>query len=343
MQPSLREIHERKSGKLSDKWDLYLEIYEQLFSKYRDKNINLLEIGVQNGGSLDTWSTYFEKAINIIGCDIDPKCANLRFHDQRIQVVVGDATTTETGQNIDKLAESFDLIIEDGSHISRDIIITFTEFFPRLRPGGLYIAEDLHCCYWEEWGGGLSSPYSGIEYFKALCDCINANHWYRKDVMPVDYINTIGKHYGAIICRQLLESISSIRFYDSVCVIEKAAEGNLVRLSTRIIGGDIESVAMGLKELDTSLPIYLQKEARLTGLADFATEVYKLAEENAGLSEKNASLREENARTFIINKSLAEELYYIKVSLGWRITLPLRLARRLTKFLIAWIINRFSG
>ena len=320
MQPSLRDIHERKSGKLSDKWDLYLETYEQLLSKYRDKNINILEIGVQNGGSLETWSTYFNKAENIIGCDIDTNCANLQFHDQRIKVVVGDATTAETGQNIDKLAESFDLIIEDGSHSSRDIITTFAEFFPRLRPGGLYIAEDLHCCYWEEWGGGLSFPYSGIEYFKALCDCINANHWHRKDIISADYINTIGKHYGVIVCDQLLESILSIRFYDSICVIEKAAEGKPFRLSERIIGGAEENVASGLKELDTSLPIHRQKEAHFTGLACLASEM-------TAISEKHNKL-------LVENELLSARLYKIETSSSWRITKPLRSASSAIKLLI---------
>ena len=326
MQPDLREVHEKKSGKLSDKWDLYLETYEQLLSKYRDKNINILEIGVQNGGSLETWGTYFDKAENIIGCDINTKCADLQFHDQRIKVVVGDATTPETGQNIDRLAESFDLIIEDGSHTSRDIIAIFAEFFPRLRPGGLYIAEDLHCCYWEEWGGGLSSPYSGIEYFKTLCDCINANHWYRKDVTPVDYINTIGKHYGVIICDQLLESILSIRFYDSVCVIEKAVEGKPFRLSERIISGDEESVASGLRELDTSLPIYRQKEARFTGLASLASEV-------TVLSEKYDKLLGEN-------KILSAKLYKIETSSSWRLTKPLRSVSNAIKLLIRLARNK---
>ncbi len=57
-QLSLAEIHTRSSGKLPDKWDLYLQIYEQVLSKYRDDDLNLLEIDVQNGGSLETWGIY---------------------------------------------------------------------------------------------------------------------------------------------------------------------------------------------------------------------------------------------------------------------------------------------
>jgi hypothetical protein len=314
-QLSLREIHSRASGKLSDKWDIYLEIYDHLLSKYRGKNINFLEIGVQNGGSLETWSAYFDKAENVIGCDINAKCESLQFTDKRIRVIVGDATTEDTAKEVEKLAQSLDIVIEDGSHTSRDIITTFARFFPKLRPGGLYVAEDLHCCYWEEWGGGLSSPYSGIEYFKALCDCLNSSHWYRSDKTQVDYINKIGRHHGITISNELLNSIQSIEFYDSLCVIRKTQDGSLARIKERIIGGNEENVALGLKQLDKCMPICHQKDSRLTGLADLFNEIKRLSAENAKL------LRE--------IETLSADLAQTRSSLSWRLTKPLRAIRNM--------------
>jgi cephalosporin hydroxylase len=140
----LAAIHARSHGKLSDKWDLYLEVYNQLFSEYRDRPIDLLEIGVQNGGSLETWAEFFSNAGRLIGCDINKECASLTFNDPRIHIIIGDATDSVTVQEIEAITDRVDIVIEDGSHESRDIVRSFVEFFPRIRPGGIYIAEDLH-------------------------------------------------------------------------------------------------------------------------------------------------------------------------------------------------------
>ena len=48
---------------------------KRYFESMMDQPINLLEIGVRNGGSLELWAEYFNKAVNIVGCDIDEACA----------------------------------------------------------------------------------------------------------------------------------------------------------------------------------------------------------------------------------------------------------------------------
>ena len=50
---SLREVHSEQQGKVSDKWARYLDIYEAAFANFRDLPVRVLEIGVQNGGSLE--------------------------------------------------------------------------------------------------------------------------------------------------------------------------------------------------------------------------------------------------------------------------------------------------
>lgn len=55
---SIEQIHQKKMGKVSDKWSSYLPFYDELFEKYRTQNLNLLEIAVQNGGSLGTWKIF---------------------------------------------------------------------------------------------------------------------------------------------------------------------------------------------------------------------------------------------------------------------------------------------
>ena len=112
---SLATIHRQKTGKVSDKWSSYLDFYDDRFFYLQDSQVSILEIGVQNGGSLETWAKYFWNAEKIVGIDVDPKCADLKFEDKRIKVIVGDSKTTH-------IDSTFDIIIDDGSHQSDDII-----------------------------------------------------------------------------------------------------------------------------------------------------------------------------------------------------------------------------
>ena len=55
----------------TDKGDFksYIDLfYEDYFLNYKNKKINLLEIGFRNGASLYLWAKYFKKG-NIIGFD----------------------------------------------------------------------------------------------------------------------------------------------------------------------------------------------------------------------------------------------------------------------------------
>jgi hypothetical protein len=75
----IETLHRGKTGKVSDKWASYLGYYDTLFASLRDSPVSMLEIGVQNGGSLETWSRYFEAGERFIGCDIDPHCGLLQY------------------------------------------------------------------------------------------------------------------------------------------------------------------------------------------------------------------------------------------------------------------------
>lgn len=174
---TLKQLYDTHRGKVSDKWSSYLRAYDRLFAEYRQRPVRLLEIGVQNGGSLEIWSRYFPKAQSIVGCDINPDCAKLNYEDNRIAVVIGDANFDSTEEAILAHAAALDIIIDDGSHLSSDIIKSFARYFPHLEYGGIFIIEDLHCSYWHESEGGLYYPFSSITFFKRLSDTINHEHW----------------------------------------------------------------------------------------------------------------------------------------------------------------------
>ena len=58
---------------VSLKSDTYFQVYEDIFSKYVDKKITFVEVGVLHGGSLSMWKEYFGKKARIIGIDLNPK------------------------------------------------------------------------------------------------------------------------------------------------------------------------------------------------------------------------------------------------------------------------------
>lgn len=249
--PSLRDLYTSHQGKVTDKWSFYLDAYENLLAPYRLEPIRLLEIGIQNGGSLDVWTRYFPNAERLVGCDINVACASLVYEDSRIGLVVGDANEDETQLRILDLSPRFDVILDDGSHQSLDIVKSFTRYFPYLNEGGIYVAEDLHCSYWSAFGGGLFHPYSSVNFFKRLADIVNFEHWGVLGARA-DVIKSFLEEYNCNISATELAQIHSVEFLNSMCVIRKKRVAKNV-LGPRMIAGTEARVFPQLLELQGQL------------------------------------------------------------------------------------------
>jgi SAM-dependent methyltransferase len=237
---SLVQLYERHDGKVSDKWESYLYLYDELFVKYRNENIRLLEIGVQNGGSLELWSRYFKNAELIVGCDINPACRALAYEDPRVKIVVGDVNLDRTRDEIKNISSDYHVVIDDGSHRSDDIVRAFTFLFERVVPGGVYIAEDLHCSYWAEWNGGLFRSASAMNFFKVLADVVNYDHWGIR-ASRSDLFSAFTNEYDFELIERVLAEVHSVEFLDSLCIVKKGLPGRN-SLGNRIIVGSQASV-----------------------------------------------------------------------------------------------------
>ena len=247
---SLQRLYEDHVGKVSDKWSIYLVEYDRAFRDYRDEAISLLEIGVQNGGSLEIWSTYFPNARAFVGCDINPDCAKLVFDDPRISVVVGDANSDSAAAAMLARAPTFDIVIDDGSHRSGDIERSFARYFPRLNDGGIFVAEDIHCSYWKEFDGGLFDPFSSIAFFKQLADIISHEHW-GVEKPATELIRGFFEKYEFEMTEEDLARVHSVEFVNSMCFVRKEKpERNT--LGTRFIAGSAEGVMPGHRPLHSS-------------------------------------------------------------------------------------------
>lgn len=238
---SLQNHYDAHSGKVSDKWSLYLEAYEQYLAPFRDKAVNVLEIGAQNGGSLEIWAQYFPHARTITGVDINPDCAHLSFEDPRIRLLVGDASTAETSaQLFETVGTSFDIVIDDGSHRSSDIVKSFAMYFPRLVSGGIYLMEDIHGSYWIELEGGLYNPMSSISFGKKLIDLCNFEHW-REDFTREVFLEAFALTYGTSFANADLDQIDSVEFSNSLIAVHKG-RWRTNGLGRRLIAGQSSEV-----------------------------------------------------------------------------------------------------
>lgn len=217
---NFREIFIGHNGKVANKWDIYLNTYSEKLAYFKDFPIRILEIGIQNGGSLEIWENYFHEAWLIVGCDINPRCSKLNYDSQKIRVVVGNINEQSTQKTILNYSNYYDLIIDDGSHNCSDIISTFANYFKYLSNNGVYVIEDLHCSYWKQFGGGLDYPNSSISFLKKLVDICNYEAW-GLSVNREKFLKQFYDEYSISISEETLASIHSVEFFNSMCFIRK--------------------------------------------------------------------------------------------------------------------------
>ena len=161
----------------TDKWGShwYTQHYQRYFEHLRKAHLNLLEIGVggyaseYGGESLRMWKAYFPNA-KVVGIDIEDKT---RFSAPRIDIRVCDQTDADGLVKLSNQYGGFDIIVDDGSHISDHVIKTFHILFPLLSSNGIYAIEDTQTSYWPDWGGGMNNPRSLTAFFKGLTDGLN--------------------------------------------------------------------------------------------------------------------------------------------------------------------------
>jgi cephalosporin hydroxylase len=123
----------------------YAVKYDNYLSQYRNEPIKFFEIGVQYGYSVKMWEEYFSKA-EIYAIDIEPRCKI--FETNRVKIDIGSQNDPDFLKQVSSNRGPFDVIVDDGSHHNESMYISFETLFPLLKPGGLYIVEDLTACYW---------------------------------------------------------------------------------------------------------------------------------------------------------------------------------------------------
>lgn len=182
----------------------YFDVYHRHFSRFRHQPITMIEIGVFNGGALPMWRDYFGPGSTIVGVDINPGCT--RFAEPGIEIVIGDQGDRSFLRSLAMRFPDAAIVLDDGGHRMHQQIATFEELYPRMRPDGVYLCEDVGTSYLPTFGGGYNVPGTFVETSKALIDRLNAYHVGDDSQLAPD---------------DFTRSTDSIHFYDSIVVIER--------------------------------------------------------------------------------------------------------------------------
>lgn len=138
---SLEEISLKYKSDKGSAYHNYLNIYEKYFSKYRTTLSNFLEIGLWEGESIKMWREYFQSG-NLVGADI-LDLSHIKLPNTQI-LLCDQSDRVQLENLISKTFNQFDIIIDDGGHMMHQQQITLGSMFKYLKPGGVFVIEDLH-------------------------------------------------------------------------------------------------------------------------------------------------------------------------------------------------------
>jgi hypothetical protein len=229
----------------------YHHFYENALARFRHlPGLRLLEIGVDQGESLLLWLQYFSSlapdGVQGLEC-AGPGCSHVAVRGkiadacrhrkipgcERVRVFFGDQADEEFLRHVvangaglrpedtrnDWSRGGWDLVIDDGGHIPRDQLTTFCALFPFVRPGGLYVIEDVETSYWDGPGAvaygrpfpgaglGKKAPGNFVEEMKLLVDVINRGWFFSPEY------TVLGEHID--------HSIASISFHGGLIAVQK--------------------------------------------------------------------------------------------------------------------------
>lgn len=139
----------------------YIDVYEDLFKSRQLSTKNILEIGIERGGSIKLWNDYFIDA-NIYALDIiDPPVflSNYkRIHTKKCDAYTSESVSYFTDKNI-----LFDIIIDDGPHTFNSMVYVIENYLNLLTNNGILIIEDVQHIEW-------------CDEFQKIVDKLNKNN-----------------------------------------------------------------------------------------------------------------------------------------------------------------------
>jgi len=231
----------------------YDRYYAVHFAKYRNSDdFSLLQLSFDWGDArnlLLLWVAYFEalspasvggirvllkpmplSEFNVLNQDIKSKaCKYDPYKCESIRVIEGDASDSLVlRQKFVDMSPSrdsaYDIIVDDWSHHPAHQILAFAWLFRLVKPGGVYVIQNLEPSYWSQpgaevngyslFGSGIGKPpdRNAVEKFKQLVDVLMLRH------SNVE-VRAFGSSVGEL-------DIFSVTFGEDVLLIHKKDAGS---------------------------------------------------------------------------------------------------------------------
>jgi len=152
----------------------YTTIYSVLFGDLRDRPLRIFELGLGTnnpelastmgatgypGASLRGWRELFPNAL-VYGADID---RGILFEEDRIRTFYCDQLDDAAIRDLwsrPELQGGMDILIEDGLHTFEANLFFLERSLEQLRPGGIYVVEDIYYDTFELWSNQLGTVFA---------------------------------------------------------------------------------------------------------------------------------------------------------------------------------------
>jgi len=198
-----RYFSDHKEGRGIWKFNHYFDVYERHFSKFRGQEVHVMEIGIYSGGSLDMWKSYFGPHCRVYGVDIEPRCK--AYESESVKVFIGDQADRTFWKRFRQEAPTLDIVIDDGGHTPEQQTVSMEELLPHLRPGGVYLCEDV------------LQPFN--EFAAYVCGLAQGLNSAQIASNPDDKERRISSP-----TTELQSAVSGVHFYPFMTVIERTSQ-----------------------------------------------------------------------------------------------------------------------
>lgn len=175
------ELNEIMINYGTDKQELihnYVQHYNKYFEPHKEKKLKILEIGIFRpdknstavpGASLKTWRDYFSNS-EIYGIDLGDFTD---VNDDKIKTMIvnqelrnGNSEWSGLNEMIKNFGGDYDIIIDDGGHSMEQQQVSLGFLFKYLKPGGIFVIEDLETSY--KWGWAYNKTNSEYDTLSML-------------------------------------------------------------------------------------------------------------------------------------------------------------------------------
>jgi len=167
-------FNQRRTGRGIHKHMQYFAAYNRHFARFIGKEVHIVEIGIQSGGSLEMWKSVFGPRAHVYGVDIDP--ATKLYEDNQTRVFIGDQGRASFWEHFRSQVPHVDILIDDGGHTAPQMIVTLGEMLPHLAPDGVLMIEDIQRVTHPFWKS--LRLFKGSKQYSAMTKLVGSLHVY---------------------------------------------------------------------------------------------------------------------------------------------------------------------